>query len=235
MLLLIDYDNIDTSERRLGLDHVLRKAVSLVDHPSLIFNSVRARLYGGWYEGGRLTRLGQSLSAELRTVSPIRYTKPNTSSPVLVRGELATAILAAPRTLITNTFRKKGYPRHLRCEQRPWLSCADNACCPLVAMERFVSSGYCDSVGCSVRPNDIMHKEEQKVVDSMIVADLIQYATESAPVLGVVSRDDDIWPGLFMASKGANALIHVSTSTASRMPPYYNALSDPPYRRVYWS
>jgi|SRR5581483_5288461 len=235
MLLFIDYDNIEQSERRLGLDHILRKAVSLIDYPLLNLSSVRARLYGGWYEGGTLTRQAQNLAAELRGISPVRYISPYASVPILVRGELATSILAAPRALINNTFRRRGFPRNLRCERRPWLSCVDNSRCPLIVMERFLDNDYCDTAGCSVRPNSILHKEEQKVVDSMIVADLIQSATESAAVLAVVSRDDDIWPGLFMASKGAQALIHISTSRAARVPAYYGSLSAPPYRRVNWS
>lgn len=235
MLLLVDYDNISQSERRLGLDHVLRKAVSVIDHRTLSIGSVRARLYGGWYEEGRLTKLGQVLSAELSTVSPIRYLRPDTRIPILIRAELATSILAAPRTLITNTFRKKGYPRTLCCEQRPWISCSDNANCPLGVLEGFIGNGYCYVDGCNVQPRDVLNKQEQKVVDSMIVADLIHLADEGDQGLCVISRDDDIWPGLLMASKSAHTLVHVCTQDTSRMPDYYKYIPSPPYRRVSWS
>lgn len=234
MLLLIDYDNVDQSERRAGLDHVLRKAVSLVDRPGLNLSSVRVRLYGGWYEGDMLTRLGQSLGAELRAVSPVRYISPHTGHPVLIRGELAVSILAAPRTLVGNTFRKKGYPRNLRCEQRPWLSCIDNLNCPLGAVQRFVESDACDASGCAVRPEDVLHKQEQKVVDSMMVADLIDGAAAGS-VVGVVSRDDDVWPGLYMACRTAAEVIHVSTVKSLRVPKYYQSIPAPPYRRIHWS
>ncbi len=235
MLLLIDYDNIDQAERRAGLDHVLRKAVSLVDRPGLNKLSVRVRLYGGWYEGGMLTRLAQTLGAELRAVSPVRYLSPHMSQPMLIRGELAVSILAAPKALVSNTFRKKGYPRNLQCEKRPWLSCIDNSSCPLGAVQRFVESDSCDASGCAVRPQDILHKQEQKVVDSMMVADLIDYAAAPASVVGVVSRDDDIWPGLYLACRTAAEVIHLSTSSSPRVPKYYETLPAPPYRRINWS
>lgn len=235
MLLLIDYDNVDQAERRSGLDHVLRKAVSLVDRPGLNVLSVRVRLYGGWYEGGMLTRLGQTLGAELRAISPVRYVSPHIDQPILVRGELAVSILAAPKALVSNTFRKKGYPRNLRCEQRPWLECVDNSNCPLAAVQRFVESDSCDASGCWVRPAHILHKQEQKVVDSMMVADIIDYATTPESIVGVVSRDDDIWPGLYMACRTAAEVIHVSTSPSPRVPNYYDTLPAPPYRRINWS
>lgn len=235
MLLLIDYDNVGQSERRVGLEHVLRKSVSLIDDPSLGLTSVRARLYGGWYEGGLLTRLGQTLAAELREISPVRYASPHSTSPIFIRGELATSILAAPRALITNTFRKKGFPRNLRCESRPWLACADNVNCRLAMVERFITNNSCGSSGCNAQPSDVLHKQEQKVVDSMMVADLIEHASENNSLLGIVSRDDDMWPGIYMASRIAQAVVHVSTDRAQRVPRYYDALPSPPYRRVNWS
>lgn len=235
MLLLIDYDNVDYLERRSGLDHVLRKAVSLFDDGSLVLASVRVRLYGGWYEGGNLTRLGQSLSAELRAVCPITYQSPHSSKPILLRGELATSILAAPRALVSNTFRKKGYPRNLKCEQRPWGSCVDNQNCPLGVIQKFFEDEVCGASGCGVRPDEVLHKHEQKVVDSMMVADLIDYAASPGSIVGIVSRDDDVWPGIYMACRTAQAVIHVSTSISTRVPKYYDTLPTPLYRRVHWS
>lgn len=235
MLVLIDYDNVDFTERRSGLDHVLRKAVSLIDDPSLTIDAVRVRLYGGWYEGGNLTRLGQSLSAELRNVCPVNYQSPHSAQPIFLRGELATSILAAPKALVSNTFRKKGYPRNLKCEERPWLSCKDNQSCPLNAVQKFLDDEVCGESGCVVRPDEVLHKQEQKVVDSMMVADLIDYSSSPSAVVGIVSRDDDVWPGIYMACRTASAVIHVSTSSSTRVPKYYDSLPAQRYRRVHWS
>lgn len=234
MLLLIDYGNVDESERRSGLDHILRKAVSLAERPGLSLTAVRVRLYGGWYEGGKLTRLGQALSAELRDISPVRYTSPFSSQPVLIRGEIAFSILAAPKVLISNTFRRKGYPRNLQCESPPWLACADKLNCRLGPIRDFISSDSCGTKGCMIRPTDVLHKQEQKVVDSMIVADLIDYASLPSSIVGVASRDDDVWPGLYLACKTATEVIHLNASASSRVPEYYDSIPAPPYRRVDW-
>lgn len=235
MFLLLDYDNIDQSERRFGVEHVVRKAFALCDDPSRPLTRATARIYGGWFEGGAMTRLGQRLAAEIRLCSPVRYVRADDAAPILIAVELATSILADPGTVISNTFRRKGYPRNIQCEKRPWLSCADSAACPLRVVEEFVSSSVCVEQSCLVQPQDVLHKQEQKVVDTMIVADLIHASQRGDRWLAVTTRDDDIWPGLSMASLLVDVMTHLSTSASPRVPAYYNRLKKPAYRRVHWS
>ena len=54
-----------------------------------------------------------------------------------------------------------------------------------------------------------MAREEQKLVDSMLVVDLVHFAETTDEPLVVVSADDDLWPGIrFVLLRGAN-VIHV--------------------------
>jgi hypothetical protein len=102
-------------------------------------------------------------------------------------------------------------------------------------MQKFLDSEVCAARGCYVQPDGVLHKQEQKVVDSMMVADLIDGSLAEESMLGVVSRDDDVWPGLYMASRTAKSVVHISTSVSPRVPKYYEALPSPPYKRINWS
>lgn len=55
----------------------------------------------------------------------------------------------------------------------------------------------------------VLEREEQKLVDSMLVVDLVHYAETTEEPLVVVSADDDLWPGIrFVLLRGAR-VIHV--------------------------
>ena len=55
----------------------------------------------------------------------------------------------------------------------------------------------------------MLAREEQKLVDSMLVVDLVHFAETTDEPLVVVSADDDLWPGIrFVLLRGAN-VIHV--------------------------
>jgi hypothetical protein len=234
MLAIIDYDNVKEAERSYGVEHVVRKAISFCDAAQAAPGRIRVRIYGGWYESGRLTRNAQLLWASIRSSSPVRIAWSD-GTIVLADIELATATLSDPRTLISNTFRLRGMQSGLRCEARPWLNCADAASCPLESMSQFLDQGICPSSGCSIRPGTLLHRQEQKIVDAMMVADLIFDSQSTRGWNVVVTRDDDIWPGLSIASAYSNKLTHISTNEARRVPAYYSALTSPPYHRIHWS
>jgi len=232
MLLIIDYDNVDQKDRHFGIEHVVRKILALCDQPERELDRVTVRLYGGWHEGGMPTRVAQKLDADIQKCSPINLSRNGTA--VLIYVELAASILADSRTIINNTFRKKGYPRNIVCESRPWLQCQNNDTCPLRVLDSFLNDNLCVQGQCSVQPAHVLQRNEQKVVDTMMVADIIFAAQNQQPWLAVVSRDDDVWPGLSIASMHAEVLTHLPTNSAQRLPNYYGRLRAPPYRRVYW-
>ena len=231
MLVLVDFDNIEDRDRRLGVDHVVRKICSLI-LPSISGASrIRMRFYGGWYEGGRLTNAAQALAAEVRAVTPVRLP---TDRATFADVELAVSVLSDPRTTVDNTFRRRGYPRKMRCEASPFLHCASPQACPLGAIEQFLGEQVCFTSGCTVMPEHIFYKAEQKVVDTMLVADLMFATIDGERRIAVVSRDDDVWPGLSFASARLEVLAHVSTVAQARMPSYYKSLPKPPYSHFLW-
>ena len=236
MLVLVDYDNLPDADRKLGADHIVRKIVDLVPEIDSA-QRARVRLYGGWYESDRLTRRAQQLSAELRTCSPVRVpiNRGDSEQVLLADIELVATSLLHPRVLVGNTFRRQRIRDGIECEQRPWLSCADDGSCPLSTMEAVFSSGNCPNVRCAVRLADLLSRFEQKVVDTMIVGDLACANEYGYSTLCVVSRDDDIWPGLCLAARFAKSLVLISPAASRRLPRYYEALQGENFRQALWS
>lgn len=234
MLLIVDYDNVQEGERRLGVDHLVRKSLSFCEGLLTPSIRVRARFYGGWIEAGRYTQLAQKLIAEIQSVSPIKYTLPGGTGFVLVDAQLALSPVSAPTVLVSNSYRRKGFPRGIRCQGRPWIACKDESACAIKGVEDFLANDVCGN-GCAVRPADVLERGEQKVVDTLMVADLIFHAIDGGEDAVVVTRDDDIWPGLIVASRTLRNLFHISTTEASRLPPYFSKVSAPPYSFAHWS
>lgn len=231
MLLLIDYDNVDIRERSLGIEHIIRKSLNLSNWNLVSGERGRARLYGGWYEDGSLTRRAQVLLAEIGRVSPINI--PVGAGSALIDVELANSILADPSTLIQNTFRVRQPQRNLKSRPLPWTACVAPASCPIVPLMHFIDGRSCSTPGCVVTPESVMLRDEQKVVDSMMVADLA-FASKSKGRLALVSRDDDMWPGLRLATLEGAKVAHIATSAAP-MPSYYGALSGSNYYLARWA
>lgn len=235
MLVLIDYDNVEERERRQGVDHVVRKSLELIGPVPSDSERVTVRLYGGWCEAGRLTRLAQSIKAQIDEKYPVALGRGDSVRELVVNVQLALSGIFAPRILISNSYREKGAPRGIKCETRPWLECRSNDGCALGRLDRFLADDVCGDNGCAVRPREVLRKSEQKVVDTLMVADLISFASTQGGNAAVVSRDDDIWPGLYVASSSLRSLVHLSSVIADRFPRYFREIPSPPYRFVCWS
>ena len=234
VIVLVDFDNVDGSEISLGVEHVTRKVLRLCDrHLDASVRRARIRLYGGWYENGRMTRSAQMLIQQISMLGVVVRCRRWSGSEMLATVELANSLLADPATLVDNTFRRRQLQRNLRCKDLPWTACFDPANCASAIMYAFAGSG-CSKPGCSVLIADVFERNEQKVVDSMLVADLIE-ASLSGFSVALVSRDDDMWPGLRMAVQRNANLVHLLTKPGAQLPSYYSALHGAAYQRINWS
>lgn len=233
MLILVDYDNLPYLDRSSGVDHVVRKLLALLPFAVPLGQRIRVRLYGGWYEANKLTKQGQRLFEDMRSHSPVRITQTD-GSVVLADVELVYSSLAHPKTLVGNTYREQSIRDGIRCQSRPWLQCADEPGCPIAVIGAFFTTGVCANAACFVRPKDLLTRMEQKVVDTMMVADLACAQEQGYHEVCVVSRDDDIWPGIGVAVLKVRQLFHVSTANSSRLPKYFGALPSPPYQLILW-
>ena len=75
-------------------------------------------------------------------------------------------------------------------------------------------------------------REEQKLVDSMLLIDLVHLAQTTTDPLVVVSADDDLWPGIRFVLLHRTRVIHVIPSRGNAVPDTYRSLRTPTYTQV---
>ncbi len=216
--ILVDFDNIHHLTRQKGVDHILHCVLDAAARKlgRAMPRRVTARLYGGWYDGLRLTRKAQDLvrSRYFTSHVPRCPTGFASTDKVLFRAELAKTLLSqagdrsvTPLTYTCRTrpvstvgFRTK-FPNHRRCAIQP---------CFLADLAEFFRTGQCqksdhhpDITGCVLR-------DEQKLVDVLLATDLLHVARGGGSAV-LVSSDDDLWPAIIQALPDLNALVHVHT------------------------
>ena len=105
--------------------------------------------------------------------------------------------------------------------------------CVLAALPDFINNETCPQVGCSVTRRMLLRGAgEQKLVDTMLVADLIYLSRIGEASVGIVSSDDDVWPGIISALVAGTRVLHVLTGNPTSpigytdgLPGYYIKLS----------
>lgn len=234
MRALIDYDNIPSIERRRGLDYLIRRILDQVGSQNLTsVQRVSFRLYGGWFEGNQKTRTAQQLVADFASFpKAVNVGGSSGSVSPIVAVELAQSLAADPRRILQSTFRKSSIPNGLRCSPPPYYMCIDDRDCPVRHVHEFVESGQCPKLQCGLSAETTLLRDEQKLVDTMLVADAIYFAHGQSETLIIVSSDDDVWIGIKTALLYGAKVIHVHTRTGRQTPRYYSQGAGPNYVEV---
>jgi len=231
MFICVDYDNLPREHRHKGPKYVVERVLRSIGTRSFSAdNRAKVRLYGGWYDCSNPTRRCQKLSGELQASFPgvIPVTDQSGAVPVRVAAELAYSLAADPHRHLFHTFRRRGMPQGLRCDDPGNHGCVDSSC-PLKSLPHFINQGKCPKQGCSVRPEDLLYRNQQKLVDTMLSADVIHYATSGVSELCIVSSDDDFWPAIRSALLAGAQVIHVHTKPRHTTPAAYCRGVGPDY------
>lgn len=235
--IFVDYDNVEKSLTRAGPVSLAKTLVGLV--PEVVLNrhdSVAVRLYGGWREQGILTRAAQKLVPNIRAGSPLTHGK-RLGMPDFLRitVELADSPIGSTTPLQETLVRERGL-RGFRARSS-WSECNNPASCGL---GQFVSISHrtnCTTAGCTSSLANVLVRDEQKMVDTMIVADMAHQAlTHKATDIVIVSSDTDMWPGVLLAVRANCQVTHIHTRarwrtqrhlivTLGRNSQYYKQLS----------
>jgi hypothetical protein len=233
VFVIVDYDNIEQIDRHRGLLYLVEKIVHAAVSSSVnIPNRVVFRLYGGWYEGQNLSRLAQWLTAEAQSQFPTSLgNTPTRKFRIIASVALAYSLAVEPAKPLWDTFRIHGTPRNLRCHHPSNAGCGLTNC-PGVSLYEFITAGHCPQQGCTVSLRDILHRSEQKLVDTMIAADMIHYSMIGESVLCVVSGDDDLWPGIRVALLRGTNVIHVHPNATRQSQSSYSSTAGSNYVKV---
>ena len=235
VIALIDYDNLDRMDRHRGVRHVMTKLLQALGRRRLPEDQkIDCRLYGGWYDRVSLSSRAQKLVPELRREFPrtIAVAGSHHTGPILVRAELALALACDPKVELTHTYRRHSLPPSLRCMKAPFPDCLQPSQCPVARLHPFIRNKSCPVHGCCVAPHAVLHRAEQKLVDSMIVIDLVHLALVTSEPLIVVSADEDLWPGIRFVLLLETPIVHIVPRRAWSGSVRYLDLETETYMRI---
>lgn len=221
---LVDYDNLLPRRQQYGVIGLAEQIVSQLNGcvPS-VPDRLLIRLYGGWCTQTNLTKRAQRLAADIRAACFPRIVCTATGSvtqKVAVNVELALGLHAEPSQVLLHTFREQRQVRGLRCRNPQDHGCGA-ADCILSVLHSFLSNGLCPQPGCTLTPGELFYRDEQKLVDTMLTADLVYLARGSTTCFVVVSSDDDLWPAIRLALLAGHSVVHLHTKPQRRTAAHY--------------
>jgi hypothetical protein len=185
---------------------------------------VDVRVYGGWLRDGSYTKLHGQAASALRSDALFPFIHASTGQMIVGSVEFATSLLTRPGFLLDQTLRPRPGMQRLRLHgdlDRSACSSRDGCVALTIYRHSCKPTRLCSAVGCDLRTFEMFDRMEQKMVDGMMICDLLHSATPASGLDSVtlVTSDTDLLPGLISAAAiegGAQLrLIHPATSPVS--------------------
>lgn len=217
LYVLVDYDNLSDFLTANTLDAAVRHIESRISADFVQgISQIEVRLYGGWTSGQTLTRKAQNISAEIQRDFPAttqRLDREGNRVSIILRVAFARSGLFLPGENLADTFMPRRAVRNIRVNQSGWVACARPQACHLAIVEDFVREGQCAAVGCGVTGRDLLCRDEQKQVDTLIVADMAELVLRQGEKrVAIVSSDADMWPGVLLCLAAGASVCQIHTT-----------------------
>lgn len=215
LVILVDYDNVEPQHKAAGPVALARLLSTTVPEDVLArHTAILVRLYGGWRErGGNLTTSAQRLIPDIRSGSPcvVRLEHSGALHQYRLTIELADGPLGSSITLQETLARDRSL-RKFRARAGVLPVCASPANCGMSPYFGVTQATPCSISGCACTLGDVLIRDEQKMVDTLLVADIAVHTfTSGATDLVVVSSDIDMWPGVLLAVHAGCCITHIHT------------------------
>jgi len=214
LMVLVDYDNVESSHTRAGPVNLAKMLVMLVPRSVLAnHDGVTVRLYGGWRSQATLTTSAQRLIPNIRATSPsiVSFSHEGATRNLRLTVELADKPIGASVPLEETLVRDRGL-RKFRARSTPLPGCVNSVSCGFGHLGVLTHASVCGTSGCTAKLGDVFVRDEQKMVDTLIVADIAHQALVArATDIVVVSSDTDMWPGVLLALRAGCSVIHIHT------------------------
>lgn len=178
-------------------------------------SAILVRLYGGWRERGNLTPSAQRLIPDIRSGSPciVQLEHGGALHPFRLTTELADGPLGSGITLQETLARERGL-RKFRARTGGLPTCVSLSSCGMSPFVGVTQATACSVSGCASTLGDVLIRDEQKMVDTLLVADIaVHTLTSGATDLVVVSSDIDMWPGVLLAVQAGCRITHIHTKS----------------------
>lgn len=214
-VVILDYNNIFTQDNDNDANNLQFLLTMIIDEIINNYNSVGnivIRAYGGWYNQDGLTNKGSMIQQKLGAISTNLFPVPNGSA--MIRGTLELAEqMYGVEGVWNNTYREKeGLPRLImnksvidrtECEKDE-----SRDVCPINILKRFSKRNnerskpkICHISNCKNSSN-VFNQLGQKMVDSIMVCDILTYGEdETTKVIYVITDDVDLFPAVVLCSK----------------------------------
>lgn len=207
---LVDFDNVDHALKAAGPVVCAKALVGRIPtEVSTIYERFRVRLYGGWRSNAQLTRGAQRLSPQIQADSPAQIAISGRKDPAPVVVELAEGPMGSSVKLSETLATDRGL-RDFRARPEALRGCVEIANCGLSAYHGLSHAHPCRNESCGESLGKLLVRNEQKMVDTLIVADIAHEAFVSkVGHVVVVSSDSDIWPGILLSLGAGTSVIHI--------------------------
>jgi uncharacterized LabA/DUF88 family protein len=234
--ILIDFDNVDTAIRQGSVVTMAKSIVASIPKSVLDqYQDLNVRLYGGWRSQGTLTTQAQRIVPDIRKNSPtvISVGIGDSSASMGLQVNLADSpIWQGP--ILTDMLVKDRDLRKFRSRQSPWSDCANHLVCGMSQLAALTYSTACQDSHCGATAADVLIRDEQKMVDTLLVSDIAYIALkDKAKDLVVVSSDIDMWPGVLLALNAGCYVTHVHTKSGWRTQRHLMQTLDVRTERLY--
>lgn len=215
---LVDFDNVEVIHRRPGPVSLSKMLISLLP-PSLVarHTGIAVRLYGGWRVNSVRTRLAQQLVPDIQSNSPCMISVNRLGSPATLRMnvELADGPIAT-RVILEGTFAQERSLRKFSV-RNPLPACANSVACGMSQFQNVSHATSCTLASCASTLGDILVRDEQKMVDTLMVADMAHQAfVNGSKDLVLVSSDTDLWPGVLLSLRAGCGVTQVHTKVGGK-------------------
>lgn len=206
-VILIDFDNIyykvEFSKEKLCMDFSALIDYSLGETADI--DSVTLRLYDGWRKDARSTQKADRVSSVIEGVEAELFPIIRNKRKIFGEIVLATSQYGFDFEWGNTLSIKSGIHRlSLKGGSITDNQCGDDSHCPLLMISN-ASKGKivsCPIDECKNVNFDKLVRNEQKMVDTMMTCDYLDFAIDKDfEVVAIVSDDVDVLPSLLLASK----------------------------------
>lgn len=221
LYVLIDYDNVDETLRRAGPVALARLIFARI--PAAVSDRhtlVTVRMYGGWRQRGVLTRNAQSLTPDIRANTPTiaKYSSKGITKQIRLEVELADTSIGLSLPL-SDTLVSDRNIRKFHANRSALTRCTNTSSCGLRQFSALSYRDACAELSCEHQLGDLLVRDEQKMVDTLLVSDAAYVSLFlQEPDVVIVSSDNDMWPGVMQALRTACKVTHIHTKSQRKTP-----------------
>lgn len=201
IIAIVDFDNVlgdffDISNQdslTSAINDLINECLKLHDGDFLLI-----RFYGGWYSGGFLTNRGSSI---LQGLGRNNFFPKRMEDGKIYRGkiELAESLISIPEVIWPDTYTKRKGLSHIRIDNEVLNQhcIEDRSLCPAHTLRKFTKTKNkkCPADGCNAINQQAFVVGEQKMIDTMMSTDIIDFAMkDEVSKICIFSDDTDLIP-----------------------------------------